>query len=172
MFLLPTRQRYPRGGRTVNLSGRGPKGPYGLLLPSRPITDSSRSPVSIVREEKKRRGVERKKSIAIRFTPRCIEKRSRFDGRSKLDFFHTEREREGRILLLRIVTNIALRKMRYIKKERFLADESFDAINATPVENADLRGAAASAGRAIIRRERRIETTRLEVLFNQSVSKY
>lgn len=69
-------------------------------------------------------------------------------------------------------TNIALRKMRYIKKERFLADESFDAINATPVENADLRGAAASAGRAIIRRERRIETTRLEVLFNQSVSKY
>lgn len=168
MFLLPTRQRYPRGGRTVNLSGRGPKGPYGLLLPSRPITDSSRSPVSIVREEKKRRGEERKKSIAIRFTPRCIEKRSRFDGRSKLDFFHTERERRKDSSF----TNIALRKMRYIKKERFLADESFDAINATPVENADLRGAAASAGRAIIRRERRIETTRLEVLFNQSVSKY
>lgn len=112
--------------------------------------------------------MERKKSIAIRFTPRCIEKRSRFDGQSKLDLFHTERERRKDSSF----TNIALRKMRYIKKERFLADESFDAINATPVENADLLGAAASAGRAIIRRERRIETTRLEVLFNQSVSKY
>lgn len=66
MFLLPTRQRYPRGGRTVNL-GWGPKGRMGLLLPSRPITDPLHSPVPIDHRNREREKQER--NVAIRLAP-------------------------------------------------------------------------------------------------------
>lgn len=181
MFLLPTRQRYPRGGRTVNLSldgdPRARMGSFSRLDQSptpytRPYPSSNRKRGE--KEKREREREERKKSIAIRFTPRrrCLREPRPFRWpieirtSTQFSFLHIERKRNCSLLpngkrkdnRRNFCCTVAGRtegisRMRYV--------QFFDVTQSTQhLSKMQIYGAAASAGRGIIRRERKMENHR------------
>lgn len=91
MFLLPTRQRYPRGGRTVNLSldgdPRARMGSFSRLDQSptpytRPYPSSNRKRGEKEKRERERKGKNRSRLGLLRDDD-AFESLARFDGRSK-----------------------------------------------------------------------------------------
>lgn len=126
-------------------------------------------PSSNRKRGKRREREERKKSIAIRFNTRCIEESlARFDGRSKFS--------------LKLPPRGYKRKERWWSKDHNVIFVTYrrivrrNAINATPVENADLRRSCFRRNNSKGERERSslllLSFLRRKVLFNQSVSKY
>lgn len=179
MFLLPTRQRYPRGGRTVNLSldgdPRARMGSFSRLDQSptpytRPYPSSNRKRGEKEKRERERKGKNRSRLGLLRDDD-AFESLARFDGRSKFgrskfSFLHIERKRNCSLLpngkrkdnrrnFCCTVTGRTegISRMRYV--------QFFDVTQSTQhLSKMQIYGAAASAGRGIIRRERKMENHR------------
>lgn len=180
MFLLPTRQRYPRGGRTVNLSldgdPRARMGSFSRLDQSptpytRPYPSSNRKRGEKEKRERERKGKNRSRLGLLRDDD-AFESLARFDGRSKFGLRRssvssTLRGSENCSLLpngkrkdnrRNFCCTVAGRtegisRMRYV--------QFFDVTQSTQhLSKMQIYGAAASAGRGIIRRGRKMENHR------------
>lgn len=169
-------------GRSISL-WMGTQGPVWAPSPvstNHRLLTLARIHRAIVREEKKRRErerEERKKSIAIRFTPRrrCLREPRPFRWpieirtSTQFSFLHIERKRKiGNCSLLpngkrkdnrRNFCCTVTGRTEGISRMRYV--QFFDVTQSTQhLSKMQIYGAAASAGRGIIRRERKMENHR------------